>query len=255
MNSSDRNRVRPALRLVGKSVPFKAESATACPSVDSLLGSKATVPGLTELQDTASTRQMEMLDAMNGAAVMLVAAGRVYCCNRAGLRLMGDGIALRDHKLVATDRRSDVRLQHLVCKAMTDQCDPSPQELSTVVLMRRNRRPLLATLLLVHREQDLPQGGYAILLITDPDDRSRPDEAILRAAFGLTPSEVRLAESLTVGPDSAADAAESETSRKMKLSQLRAIYRKTKTNRRRELVQLLISLRPPTRNQAASRAK
>ena len=249
MSTRDRNEPAVDRRFAGRVLPFKRRAAPAPASVDPSPGGS----GLVELNDRGSARQMAMLDAMNSAAVMLSADGRMHCCNRRALLLLGDGIALRDQKLIATDRGSDGRLQRLVRKAMAGECDLSSPELSTVVLMRRNRRPLLATLLLVHREQDIPSGGYAILLITDPDDRSRPDEAILRAAFGLTPSEVRLARSLAAGEELDADAG--WFSREAKLRQLRAIYKKTKTNRRRELVQLLISLRPPTQKQPPGRRK
>jgi hypothetical protein len=237
----DRTKKIAAKNLVGGTRPVEVASA-ATPTSTGGGG-----PDVIELQDRAFIKRMGTLDVMDSAAVMLVAGGGVYCCNRRGLELLGDGIALRDHKLVATDRGSDAALQRLIVDAMTCKRDSSSRELCTVVLMRRSRRPLLATLLLVHRDQNVPQRRYAILLITDPEDRARPDEAVLRAAYGLTPSEVRFAQSLAAEENLEPDVAESgRRSRAVNLKQLRAVYKKTRTNRKRDLIRLLKSLRTPT---------
>jgi len=229
----------PARQLDDQDI--RSAQSTRCSAADEKVGH----PGVESLQDITAIKQMGILDAMNSAAVLLSASGQVVCCNHAFGRLPEDGIMIRDQKLIATDAGSSARLTRMVRRAFAVAARSSAEEMRTVILVRQNHRPLLATVLIVHAQFDRPQNNCAILLITDPDDRSRPDEAILRGAFGMTAAEARLAQSVAAGECLGDVAVRSGVSRRTVTRQLRAIFKKTKLHRRSELVRLLMGLRSP----------
>jgi DNA-binding CsgD family transcriptional regulator len=67
----------------------------------------------------------------------------------------------------------------------------------------------------------------------------------LRALYGLTPAETRLAQRLAAGDELKAAAAQLGIGYGTARAQLAAIFRKTETKRQGELVRLLCTLPPP----------
>jgi DNA-binding CsgD family transcriptional regulator len=89
---------------------------------------------------------------------------------------------------------------------------------------------------------DVFSKGRAILVVLDLDARPRPPEAALRAAFGLTAAEARLASRLAAG-ESLADAADAlGIAKNTARFQLRAVFAKTGVSRQGELVAALTRL-------------
>jgi DNA-binding CsgD family transcriptional regulator len=80
-------------------------------------------------------------------------------------------------------------------------------------------------------------------LLTDLTAPPRPDAAALRAAFGLTPAEARLAVQLAEGKGLNEAARTLGITRATASSQLRAVFAKTNTQRQAELVGLTTSVR------------
>lgn len=84
--------------------------------------------------------------------------------------------------------------------------------------------------------------GSLALFLTDPDAREVPDDVLLRAMFGLTPAEAKLAARLARG-NSLVDAARlGGISPNTAKSQLRAIFAKTGTRRQSQLAVKLAAL-------------
>jgi len=77
-------------------------------------------------------------------------------------------------------------------------------------------------------------------VITDPEKRFAPPLAHLRQLCGLTPAEPRLAMALAHGEDLKAAASELATAYTTARTQLASIFRKTRTERRSQLVRLLL---------------
>jgi DNA-binding CsgD family transcriptional regulator len=85
---------------------------------------------------------------------------------------------------------------------------------------------------------------HAVIFVSDPSQKVRPPDVILRVLFGLTPAESRLALLLCDGhtPRQIADLIGVSTNTLK--TQLTSIYRKTGTSRQSQLVRLLGSVMP-----------
>lgn len=87
---------------------------------------------------------------------------------------------------------------------------------------------------------DLTQPLRAIVFISDPERKARPNSDILRAVFGLTPAECRVA--LLDGKSPREIAELLALSPNTVKSQVSTIYAKTGTFRHAQLVRLLLRL-------------
>jgi DNA-binding CsgD family transcriptional regulator len=90
-----------------------------------------------------------------------------------------------------------------------------------------------------------PPGPHAILVVTLPEMPRLPEAATLRAAFGLTPAEARVALALAGGADAKAIAAASGTSADTVRLQVKAVLAKTGMPRQAALVALLHRMAGP----------
>ena len=104
-----------------------------------------------------------------------------------------------------------------------------------MVISRGERPWLLAEVMpLTAFGSDLFTAGCAVLLLTDLRSLARPDALRLRAAFGLTAAEARLAARLASGDGINAAAIALGISRETARTQLRAVFAKTNTHRQAE---------------------
>ena len=107
------------------------------------------------------------------------------------------------------------------------------------VVVRRQRRPLLVSLIGRQSYPESKTGSFIILLLVNTDFRPGPDQTVLRAAFGLTASEARLAEYIATGGSLEDAAAKLGITRGTAAKKLKFIFEKTDTHRQAELVSLL----------------
>lgn len=140
-----------------------------------------------------------------------------------------------------SDADSDQRLHSVLARVLT----PPPGQRAvgqSVRIPRPGRRPLALRVLPLADGSDRFRGARAMVLVFDPDDTPRPDEALVREIFGLTPAEWRIAERL-IGGDSLADiAAALDVTVSTVRTQLKSIFAKTQSHRQTELVASLIHL-------------
>lgn len=80
------------------------------------------------------------------------------------------------------------------------------------------------------------EGDLALVLLHDPDRRSRPDPEALRRVHGLTPAEARLAAALCDGLTLADHALREGVSQTTLKSHLKAVFGKLEVNRQTDLV-------------------
>jgi DNA-binding CsgD family transcriptional regulator len=92
------------------------------------------------------------------------------------------------------------------------------------------------------QSRDLFDGGLAVLVVTPVTAPDAPDAQVIRALFDLSPSEARVARSLTRGQtiDQIADG--SGVTRETVRSQVKAVMAKTGTTRQAEVAALLAGL-------------
>jgi DNA-binding CsgD family transcriptional regulator len=187
----------------------------------------------------------EALDRSKEAIALIDRHGRITRANRKAEEVFkaGRGITLtHDDRLIVngTDARdafsmSLVQCMHPLLVGVDGQIGaPSP-----VVIPRANARPLILTL------QPLPDGlvgtfqAIAILFISDPEARPQDPTNSLKAAYGLSKSELTLvmalAGGLTLQEHAAAHGITYETAR----SHLKSVRAKTGTRRQAEIVRLV----------------
>ena len=116
----------------------------------------------------------------------------------------------------------------------------SLQSMPPVPLPRRGKRPLLAyAIRLPSVTPNALAPCQAAIVIIDPDARPRPPDAVLQTCFGLTPSEARLARTLSSGERLETVADQLGIAYQTARNQLKAIFAKTETHRQAELAALL----------------
>jgi DNA-binding CsgD family transcriptional regulator len=175
-----------------------------------------------------------MLDMLGEPFALLSAAGFVLYMNTAFARLLGDGLAVRGQRLHACDPGEDESLQALDWRMAQSTPANTPP---SILVSRKDGVPLAI------RCQPIPDAAMDVLsparLLATVGvldiRRNGGGTHILRQAYGLTPSEARLATCLGQGM-SLREAAEREritfqTAR----SRLKSVFAKTGTKRQVQL--------------------
>lgn len=187
----------------------------------------------------AASDVLAAMGARGEALALVTKTGRVVQTTASFEQLLAGELTLRSGRLRAKDAADDRRLQALI--QMAASWPVFYERLSPAVIRRANAAPLLVRCLPVAgAARDLL--GLARVVVTIDDlgaKRATPVPQQLRAAFGLSPAEARLAarlgngETLRMAAD--AEGVTFETSR----SRLKAIFAKTGCSRQTELVLLL----------------
>ena len=196
-----------------------------------------------------SSRETQLADAFDllPTAVFIVdARHRVIWANRSARVLVGDrdGLCIERGRLRAETRSVSRRLEMLLGAAAGTGDGRGLSAGGTLLAPRASGgRPLevrIAPLPLATALQTLDLAGVAAVFAIDPDAASPDAPEVLAALYGLTPAECALA-TLLSRDLTLSDAADQlcitlETAR----SHLKALLRKTGTNRQASLVRLLV---------------
>jgi DNA-binding CsgD family transcriptional regulator len=178
----------------------------------------------------------EALDRNTSAVLFLDERKRIVFANRVAEAIESDGDGIRlDAGGVSLERKRDNdRLQGLIAQASGGTMRaPRPS----------GKRPYGIFISPV-------SGRYAVLstvrpkvcvVITDPSRQAPLPVERLRAAFGLTEAEARLAALLAEGVDLRAAAARLEVTYATARTRLTTIFQKTETRRQGELIRLLLT--------------
>jgi DNA-binding CsgD family transcriptional regulator len=188
---------------------------------------------------------------VSGTAVVLVdRLGEVLTLNAGAEALLGPDVKIRQKRLVSSCSKATAALDRAL-RALLWSSDPA--HLHPAVLLPREGRAALQAypMRLPGLGRDALAPCQGVMVLVDPEARCRPAEAVLRAAFGFTPAEARLAAHLAAGTalDGAAPALgiTYETAR----NHLKALFAKTGTHRQAELVSVLAGL-PMRRGRSGS---
>lgn len=137
----------------------------------------------------------------------------------------------------------DVHAQNLLRNALSGLFEPSKEAVQSFA-----SRVGEADAAVIHvvptsgQSRDLFDGGLAILVVTPVTAPDAPDAKIIRALFDLSPSEARIARSLTRGQTIDQIAESSGVTRETIRSQVKAVMAKTGTARQAEVAALLAGL-------------
>lgn len=189
------------------------------------------------------------LDAfeVSGTAVVLInRMGEAFKANTSAERLLNGDIRIANRKLVAKDRNATTALERalhdLLWRRIGGGLSPP------VPLPRPGRRPLFAyPAKLASMTANALADCQAVVILIDPDDISRPPQAALQLAFGLSEAEARLAARLASGEALETVTEQFGIAKETGRSQLKSIFAKTGVHRQAELVALLAPLLGPTK--------
>jgi DNA-binding CsgD family transcriptional regulator/PAS domain-containing protein len=182
------------------------------------------------------------LELVGRPAITLDRQGFVLEANRAAQNLLGNEICVRERRLWVRDKLAKSRLDSLLDQLRT-MADDAVVRAAPIAVRREGLPPLLVRALPIPGAARSPFLGARILLtLSDLLSKPRPDPAVLREAFGLTPVESRVAAIMSTGASPEHVAEEMRISFETVRNHLKAVYAKTSTHRQGELVALLSQL-------------
>jgi DNA-binding CsgD family transcriptional regulator len=188
----------------------------------------------------------DLLERNTAGILLLDRNGNVVLANRA-VRAMAeaeDGLTLRRERIEAIDRRDDAELQSLVVRATQRPGPVNATRAGAVRITRRSGKGAFNVVAapLARNPSWSGEGPVAFAIVTDPNAASTPAHEILAELFGLSPTEIRVADRLAAGDTPEQLAAALNIRISTARWHLAALYRKTGTSRQAELVRLLLSL-------------
>jgi DNA-binding CsgD family transcriptional regulator len=189
-----------------------------------------------------------MLDRNPLAILFLDTEGHVIFTNRAArdLAQTADGVIVTSEAVCLRRPTDNAKLQRLIAEAMKLAVNSVPGG-ALSALRPSGKRPYSIVV------SPLPHGSFSMstlrpavcVVISDPEKGNVVQADQLRAVYGLTPSEARLATRLAEGEDLRSAAASLNIGYPTARTQLAMIFRKTETRRQAELVKLLLTTIPP----------
>jgi DNA-binding CsgD family transcriptional regulator len=192
---------------------------------------------------TSTTR--EALDRVRYGAAFVDLRGALLHCNHIAETLLrkGDGLTVRNGRLVAVDPRDRRRLDSLLHALAHDAARPGRADLAHVTIRRaRNDRPLTVSAIRLSTRRSLFVAPTAtiLVLIVDPSSVTPIDVDLLRQRYDLTRAEARLALALAAGHGLRRAAEEVKMTYETARWYLKILFQKTDTNRQAALVARLL---------------
>jgi DNA-binding CsgD family transcriptional regulator len=199
---------------------------------------------LSELR--ARTESLEQaVDMLATGIIFLAGDGRIIHMNQAASKILAenDGLMAVQGRLLAESSAESSRLENLLLQASPTSLGTGTGPAGGVTISRRVRPPLQVLITPVRNlNLDASCPVIAIAFVSDPAQRIRPAADILRALFGLTPAECRVALLLGDGHTPPGISELIGVSTNTLKTQLASIYRKTGTSRQAQLVRTLLQL-------------
>jgi len=176
------------------------------------------------------------------AALLLNRVGEVVLANSAAEQLFNEHVNIVKRRLFCSDRQATDHFERALKQLLwsADRGGVPP-----IALPRPGKSAVVAYLMRSYQLADTPLSTYhAIAVLVDPDARLAPVISTLKAMFGLTPAEARLAVALQSGNDVSEASVHLHISSETARKHLRSIFAKTGTRRQADLVALISNLLP-----------
>lgn len=191
------------------------------------------------------------LESLAIAAILVSSAGKVIHMNRRAAAIVqrADGLRLHGSTLAALNLNDGGRLSSMIAEAATVRRNGTRTASKAapggaLTLNRHGSRPTLHVSVLPAPEhiRAIIGTSCAVVFVSEPDLKPKPRAVMLRAFYGLTPTESRLADLLLQG----LQVGEAAESMRITLAtvrfQLKRVLAKTGTHRQSELMRLMLSL-------------
>jgi DNA-binding CsgD family transcriptional regulator/PAS domain-containing protein len=184
------------------------------------------------------------LDLMASGLVLLDAKGECILVNKTAKKILDQrsGLFYERSALYIRDVAEMATLREAISSAISP--DHACHRRHQAFLISRGNKKALHILIAPIPSETVSASGNAaaVVLISDPEDKTAVPAEIFSLLFGLTPAEARLASALLAGK-SLSEAAElysvcQETVR----TQIKSVFQKTGTRRQGELIRLLSPL-------------
>jgi DNA-binding CsgD family transcriptional regulator len=191
------------------------------------------------------------LDRLGLGVLILRHDGDVVVANREAERILDADDGLRRSarsRLEAADAAADARLRSALRRADRAARLEEPERITTLELPRRaGGEPYLADVAPLRDHGDEMGAGFSgvLLVVVDADHREMVSVEGLARSYGLSPMETRVCRMIAQGMTLREIAEKRGVSFDTVKTQSRAIYAKTGTRNRRELVRRAISILPP----------
>jgi DNA-binding CsgD family transcriptional regulator/PAS domain-containing protein len=186
----------------------------------------------------------EALDSVEHGIVIVTSDSRLVHGNAAAEQLLAEGDGLVSHagRLVASAPHMRARLEALLHFALGGDALGIRHGGSLACGRASGQRPYAVHVLPMNRlgTEFAPHGPTAIVLIVDPERRPIPGPDMLRQLFGLTKTEVAVAQLVVNGEGLGPIGEQLQLSRDTVKTHLRNVFNKTGTHRQAELVRLLL---------------
>lgn len=193
-----------------------------------------------QVREAGVSATLEVLESLRYAAVVLDIAGEVTRLNDAARGLLGRGLTIHRGRMLALDHASNTRLKTLISCALSPAGASATSRPILIPCEDNTGIIVTATPLTAHAASYFATGRLLLTLkLTIP---ASPDPTELKALFGLTTAEARLAERMSSGCDLGTAAGIIGIGRETARTQLRSVFAKTGVRRQAELTALLAAL-------------
>ena len=185
-------------------------------------------------------QSIDFSERLGCGCILIDTNGRVLRLNEYASRYLGKGLSIIQQRVYTTHSGSNAILQRLITAMLAaDPCfEVAP---GSVAIPRDEGCPLILRVAPVVGPAHA-DGAKAVITLVDLEEGPELPDELLRAAFGLTPAEVRLAQRIACG-DGLEDIAERhQVSLCTVRAQLKTVFQKTQTHRQSQLVSLLARL-------------
>jgi len=175
--------------------------------------------------------------------VFLGTEGQVMLMNRAASAFVSerDGLLASRGRLRAERPAESAFLEKIIREATSTSNGKGLSAGGTVLVSRHTRPPLQIRVSPIRNSPIGSEAVAAIVFVTDPLQRLRPTQDVLRVRFGLTPAEGRVALLLSDGHAPRKIANMIGITDNTVRSQIKSIFSKTGVRRQGELIRILLN--------------